>query len=85
MLMWPAMKYSLTPPDLKGATMTQYKRGFEQFNVNIYNIYVSRRRRGEGLVHAALDRQLDVVSVNRRLFGVSRVDFSVFDNSRHVS
>lgn len=47
--------------------------------------YVSRRRRGERLVHSTLDGQFDVISVHRGLLGVCGVDLGVLDDGRHVS
>lgn len=46
---------------------------------------VSRRRRGERLVHSALDGQFDVIGVHRGLLGVSGIDLSVFYDGRHIS
>lgn len=53
--------------------------------VRAADAYVSRWRRGERLVHAALDGQLDVVRVHTGLLGVCGVDFGVLDDGRHVS
>lgn len=46
---------------------------------------ITWRWRGERLVHATLDGQLDVIGVHRRLLGMCGVDFSVLDDGRHVS
>lgn len=50
-----------------------------------FGSYVSWGRRGERLVHAALDRQFDVVGVHAGLLGVCGVDFGVFNDGRHIS
>lgn len=47
--------------------------------------YVSWWRRGERLVHAALDGQFDVVSVHAGLLGMCGVDFGVLYDGRHIS
>lgn len=54
-------------------------------NTAAVEAYVSWWRRGERLVHAALDRQFDVVGVHAGLLGVRGVDFGVLDDGRHVS
>lgn len=46
---------------------------------------VSRRRRGEGLVHSALDGQFDVIGVHRGLLGVGSIDLGVFYDGGHIS
>lgn len=57
----------------------------EDSNRRTAEAYVSRWWRGERLVHAALDRQFDVVGVHAGLLGVCGVDFGVLDDGRHIS
>lgn len=47
--------------------------------------YITWRRRGEGLIHAALDGQFDVVGVHCGLLGVRRVNLGILNDGRNIS
>lgn len=47
--------------------------------------YITWRRRGEGLIHATLDGQFDVIGVHCRLLGVGGVNLGILNDGRHIS
>lgn len=56
-------------------------------NIPVWGVggaHVTGGRRGERLVHAALDRQLDVVGIHGGLLGVRGVDFCIVDDGGHI-
>lgn len=47
--------------------------------------YIPGGRRGERLVHATLDGQLDVLHVYVGLLGMRSVNFCILNNGRYIS